>query len=112
MYNTRIEFKAGKTIEEGTGDKKEKIGLEIRLNCVKNKKGKPYRRTEVDFYLNGYLDNTKSLFYAGIRYDIIVRSGNTYEFDKHKAVGQEKFMEAMKDKDWDKVEEELWQRIK
>jgi recombination protein RecA len=35
MYNTRIEFKTGKPIDVN----KERIGVEIKLKCIKNKKG-------------------------------------------------------------------------
>ena len=90
MYNTRVEFKAGKPIEV----EKEKVGLEIKLNCIKNKKGKPFHRTEVDFYFNGYVDNKKSLFYAGQKYGIIERAGNSYKFEEQKFVGQEKFCDG------------------
>jgi len=108
MYNTRILFKTGKPIKE----KDEKIGIEMYLYCNKNKKGIPYRRTSVDFYLNGYLDNKKSLFFAGKKYSVIERHGNTYQFGDVKVVGEEKFIEILKDKDWKKIEEEIWKRIK
>jgi len=39
FYHTRIEFKTGKPIEVGTGDKKERVGIEINMKCIKNKKG-------------------------------------------------------------------------
>jgi len=108
MYNTRIEFRAGKPIKE----KEEKIGIEINMNCVKNKKGKPFHKAQVDFYLNSHLDNKKSLFYAGIRFGVIERSGNTYSFKDAKVVGQEAFMEEIKAETWDKIEGEIWERMK
>lgn len=108
MYNTRIEVRAGKPIK----DKEEKIGVEINLNCVKNKKGKPYHKATVDFFLNGYIDNNKCLFFAGVRFGAIERSGNTYTFGDIKAVGQEKFTDALTPKDWKKIEEEIWKRMK
>jgi len=110
MYNTRIEFRAGKPIEVD----KEKVGLEIHMNCVKNKKGVPYRKAELDFYLNGYLDNRKSLFYTGLKYNVIEREGNSYKYGDIKVIGQEKFLEAMPDtdKNWKKIEEEIWKRLK
>ena len=108
MYNTRVEVKAGKPIEE----KKEKIGKEMRFNCVKNKRGRPYRRTEADFYLTGSIDNNKSLFYAGIKMGVIERSGNTYSFGEKKAVGQEKFTLELDDKDWANIEKKIWELMK
>jgi len=108
MYSTRVEFRAGKPIKEGD----EKVGIEIKLNCIKNKKGRPHRVAEVDFSLTGSLDNTKSLFYAALKYAVIERSGNTYTFDKVKAIGKDKFIAAMEEKDWTKLEKEIWKTIK
>ena len=108
MYNTRIEFRAGKPIKNGD----EKVGTELKLNCIKNKRGRPNRVAEVDFSLSGALDNTKSLFYAGLKYNVIERAGNTYTFDKVKAIGKDKFIELMIDKDWVKLEEQIWKIIK
>lgn len=108
FYNTRIEFRAGKPIKDGD----EKIGIELKLNCIKNKKGVPGRVAEVDFYLSGEMDNRKSLFYAGIKYLVIERSGNTYEFNGKKEVGKDKFLDALDDKDYIKLEEEIWKYIK
>ena len=108
MYNTRIEFKVGKPIDEND----ERIGLELKLNCVKNKRGKAYRKAEIDFYTNGHLDNAKSLYYAGIKFAVIQRNGNTYEFKDVKAVGESKFMEAMQPKDWVELETEIWKVMK
>ena len=108
MYNTRIEFKLGKPIEE----KQERIGQEIKLNCVKNKRGKAYRKTEIDFYINSNLDNQKSLFYAGIKLGAVQRSGNTYEIGDCKAVGQEKFLESMTPEAWKLLETKIWEIMK
>ena len=108
MYSTRIEFRAGKPIKEGD----EKVGLEIKLNCIKNKKGRPHRVAEIDFSLSGAIDNTKSLFYAGLKYGAIERSGNTYTFDKIKAIGKDKFIDLLTDKDLTNLESEIWKVIK
>lgn len=108
MYSTRIEFKTGKPIKDGD----EKIGLEVNMICVKNKKGVPHRKSEIDFFLDGSLGNKKSLFYAGLKFSVIEKIKNTYMFGKKKAVGQEKFVEELAEKDWEKIEEELWERIK
>lgn len=112
FYQTRIEVKKGKPIEEGTGDLKEKVGIEVLLNCVKNKRGKPYRKAEIDFYLNGNLDNQKSLFFAGVKTGLIQRNGNTYEYKDHRGVGQEKFLESMDSQAWQILETEIWGILK
>jgi recombination protein RecA len=112
MYNTRIEFRKGKPIEVGTNENKERIGNEIVMKCVKNKKGIPYRQSVVDFYTNGVIDNKKSLFYAALKYNVILLDGKTYSYNDTKIVGKENFLEELPEKEWDKVEKELWKVIK
>lgn len=108
MYNTRIEFKAGEPIEEN----KERIGFNIKLKCVKNKKGTPYRVAEIPFKFTGELNNKLTLLMAGIRYDIITRKGAYYMYEDVKSQGQEKFFVEMKETQWKAVEKELWKRLK
>ena len=74
LYNTRIEFRAGKPIDVGSGDKKERIGIEINLKGVKNKKGVPYKSAVIDFYFSGQINNKKSLLFSGIKYGVIMNS--------------------------------------
>jgi len=111
-HNSRIEFRTKKPIEVGTKNKKERIGTEIHLYAKKNKLGKPQRKIITDFYFDGTIDNAKSLLHAGIKYDVIDFSGKTYKFEDVKAVGKVNFIEAMTEKEWKKVEKEIWRRIK
>jgi recombination protein RecA len=111
FYNTRIEFKLGKPIREGD-EKSDIIGYEILLSCKKNKRGRPYRVAEIDFYFNGHIDNTKSLFYAGMKYGIITKQGSYYSYKDIKEQGYDKFVEILKDKDWVKIEDDIWKAIK
>lgn len=112
LYDTRIEFRAGKSIEIGTKEKKERIGVELNLYGKKNKLGKPQRKAVVDFYFEGRIDNRKSLLFAGLKYSIIELSGKTYTYGKKKAVGKDKFVNTLDDKDWQTIEKEVWKRIK
>ncbi len=112
MYDTRIEFRAGKPIEIGTKDKKERIGMEINLFGKKNKLGKAQRRATLDFYFDGTIDNKKSLLFAGIKYNIIKFSGKTYTYNRKKAVGKDNFIKLLTDEDYKRIEEEVWSRIR
>ena len=113
MADTRIEFRPGKPIDEGTKEKKERIGVEINLKNIKNKVGVAQRRQVVDFYFkDGTIDNRKSLLFAGIKYNVIEFSGKTYVYKKQKAVGKQKFIELLEDKDWESIEKEVWERLK
>jgi len=104
LYDSRIQFKSGKPIDET----KERIGMEINLFGKKNKKGQAFRRAIVDFYTDGRIDNKKSLFFAAIKYNIINLSGKTYTFEDKKIVGKEKLIESLTEKDWLKIEKEIW----
>jgi recombination protein RecA len=111
-YNTRIEFRLGQPIDEGTKEEKERLGYEVHLRCEKNKRGKPYRSGVVDFYIEGEVKNKKSLLYAGIKYGIILQAGAIYTYGEQKFKGREDIFEKLAEKDWNKVEEEIWKRLK
>ena len=111
MYDTRIEFKTGKPIDQGVKEDKERIGIEIRLHGYKNKLGVAKRSAVVDFYFeNGYIDNKTSLLFAGLKYNVIDLEGKTYSFADKKIVGKKNFEEALTDKDWKKIETQIWER--
>ena len=113
MADTRIEFRQGKPIDIGVGDKKERIGIEINLKGIKNKMGVAQRKATVDFYFkDGKIDNAKNLLFAGIKYNVIEFSGKTYKYGKKKAVGKDNFIKILTDEDYKKIEEEIWTRLK
>lgn len=112
LYGTRIEFRTGKPIDIGSGDKKERIGAEINLKCVKNKRGKPHHKAVIDFYSNGYIDNKKSLFFSAVKYGIIKRSGAWFEYKKLKEQGKDKLIEKLEDKDFVEIENKIWENMK
>jgi len=104
LYNTRVEFRAGKPIME----KEERIGIEINLKNVKNKRGKPNNTAIVDFYLEGRIDNIKTMFYQGVKHAVILKSGGWYEFDGVKMLGEENFCKALTPAQLQKLEDEIW----
>ena len=112
LYHTRIEFKSGKPMDIGSGDKKERIGVEINIKAVKNKKGIPHRKGVIDFYFDSTIDNKKSIFFAGVKFNVIEFSGKTYQFGDKKAVGKDNFMELLDEKDLKEIGKEIWKRIK
>jgi len=112
LYDSQIYFRIGQPIYIGTGDNKERIGNEINLINKKNKKGKPFRTSVLDFYNTGAVDVAKSILFAGLKYLIIKREGNTYSYKTLKAVGQDAFKELLKPDIIKEIEEELWKLIK
>ncbi len=113
LADVRVEFRPGKPIDKGVGDKKERIGMEIKIKGVKNKVGVSQRVATVDFYFkDGRIDNHKNLLFAGIKYGIIEFSGKTYQYKKIKGVGKDNFVTKLEEKDWKEIEQEIWERLK
>ena len=113
MYDTRIVFRAGKPIKKKIGGKDVAIGVETNLTGYKNKLGVAKRKAVLDFYYeDGYIDNNKSLFFGGLKYGIIELSGQTYSYGKKKARGKAKFIKLLTDKDYKKIEEDIFKRMK
>ena len=112
FYNARVQFRTTQFIETGTKENKERIGFTSALTCTKNKRGKPYRNASVDFYYDGFIDNRKTLLYAGIKYGIIQQAGPYFSFNDIKKQGAKTFCDEIDDKTWTKIEEEIWERLK
>ena len=113
MYDTRIEFRAGKPIRVRIKGKDISIGVETTLTGYKNKLGVAKRKAVVDFYYeDGRIDNNKSLFFGGLKYGIIELSGKTYKYGKKKAVGKDKFLTLLSEKDYEKIEEDIFRRMR
>lgn len=105
LYNTRVEFRAGKPIENSD---KERIGVEINLKNVKNKKGKPSTTAVADFYYDGRIDNIKTMFYQAVKHVIILKAGGWYTFENTKEQGEEAICKALTPDQWKKIEDEVW----
>jgi len=112
LYNTRVEFKLGKPIDVQSSGAKERIGYEINLRCVKNKKGNPHRTSVIDFYFNGLIDNKKSLLHSAIKYSLITQKGSYYIYKDYKEQGKENLFNKLTDKDLQEIEEEIWKVLK
>ena len=112
LYDSRVQFRAGKPIDIGSGDKKERIGMEINLFGKKNKKGKAFKRAVLDFYTNGEVDNRKSLFFAAVKFNVINLTGKTYTFGDRKVVGKDNLIKELTPKEWEKIEKEIFKLSK
>ena len=66
----------------------------------------------MDFYFNGHIDIKKTLFYSALKLGVIEMSGKTYTFGKTKIVGRENFQEELPEKEWEKIEKEIWKSSK
>eukprot|EP01023_Acetabularia_acetabulum_P005562 TRINITY_DN1227_c0_g1_i1.p1 TRINITY_DN1227_c0_g1~~TRINITY_DN1227_c0_g1_i1.p1 ORF type:complete len:444 (-),score=84.27 TRINITY_DN1227_c0_g1_i1:1248-2495(-) len=73
------------------------LGQRIRCRIVKNKVGFPQREAYVHHYFNRGLDRTASLVDAGIKLDIIKKSGSWLVFGSIKTLGTDKFVDKVKE---------------
>lgn len=98
FYSVQVEFKSGSFIEQGTKKDKEVIGNEINLRTIKNKTYPPYKRSTLDFYFTGKVDNLKSLIYACVKVGIIELHGSYFQYKKLKQQGAENFKNVIDEK--------------
>jgi len=70
--------------------KDEIVGSRIRAKIVKNKVAAPFKTAEFDIYYAEGISRFSDLLNAGLKQDIIKKSGNTYTFEETKlGVGTE-----------------------
>lgn len=120
FYNTRIEFSRASFIEEDRGsvdgkDKsiKDKIGCVNVLKNVKNKRGRPFRVAAYDFYYDGYIDNRKTLLYAGIKFGVIQQAGaGWFSYKENKIQGEKAFCSQLDSSVWEEIEKQIWEKNK
>lgn len=78
----RIEIKKIAQVKRG----EEVIGARVRAKVVKNKVAPPFKSTELEITYNG-IDKFKDLIETAVRYGVIKKTGNFYEFEAKK-IGQ------------------------
>ncbi len=62
----------------------EQIGNELKITAVKNKVGKPFKRTSIDLYYTQGIDLFADTLDFGEKCGVIEKSGNTYTFKDNK----------------------------
>ncbi|NBF40697.1 MAG: recombinase RecA [Spirochaetes bacterium] len=82
--SVRVEVRRIETITKGTDDA---IGNRVRVKIVKNKVAPPFRKAEVEIMFGKGISATGSLLDAGIKYDVISKSGSWYSYGEER-IGQ------------------------
>lgn len=84
--SVRIDLRPIAKIKRG----EEIIGNRIRAKVVKNKVAAPFRTAEFDIIYNEGISKFSDILNTGIKYNVIQRKGNTFEFEGTKlGTGQE-----------------------
>jgi len=106
LGGTEIKAKKGDGEDAASG---EILGHMVNVKVVKNKVGRPMCEAQFELrYLTG-IDRFKELVDVALSREIIKQAGATYSFGTLKAVGREKFEEALKTDE--KTQKEIWDAV-
>ena len=108
--SVRIEVRRAAQIKKGDIT----IGNRVRVKVVKNKVAPPFQTCEFDIMYNEGISLSGDLLDAGLKYEILKKSGNTYSYLEEKfGVGREtaKLYLKANPKLMKKIEEEIWKKI-
>jgi recombination protein RecA len=94
--SVRMDIRRSDKIEEGTGDKKEVMGNKVKVKIVKNKVFPPFKTAEFDLMYNKGIEPIGDLIEAGLKYEVLKKSGNTIQYGEKKlGVGRDQAKEAL-----------------
>jgi len=106
LGGTEIKAKKGDGEDAASG---EILGHQVNVKVVKNKVGRPMCEAQFELrYLTG-IDRFKELVDVALSREVIKQAGATFSFGTLKAVGREKFEEALKADE--KTQKEIWDAV-
>jgi recombination protein RecA len=92
--SVRIEVRRSAQIKKG----EDVVGNRVKVKIVKNKVAPPFKTTEFDIMYNEGISLSGDALDAGVKYEVITKSGNSYSFGEIKlGVGRENARQFLKD---------------
>ncbi|MBI5466010.1 MAG: recombinase RecA [Candidatus Kerfeldbacteria bacterium] len=91
------------------------VGNRVRVKIVKNKVAPPFQVAEFDIMYNEGISLAGDLVDAGVQYEVVQKSGNTYSFGEEKlGVGREQAKQFLRDnpKVAKAIREAAWKKVK
>lgn len=110
----RIKLTKIGSVDEGTGDDKQKIAVRIKAECVKNKTFPPFRKTEFIISFGKGIDNQTSIIQAIVQKGIVVKKGAWISYNgTNIAQGMAKFRELLEQKPdlYEQMKQKLKQKM-
>jgi recombination protein RecA len=78
--SVRIEVRRSAQIKRG----EDIVGNRVKVKIVKNKVAPPFKTTEVDIMYNEGISASGDALDTGVKYEVIVKKGNSYSFEEIK----------------------------
>ena len=95
----RIKFSKIGTVEEGTGDNKEKVSIRVKAETTKNKTFPPYKKGEFIISFGKGIDNEASVIEGIVEKGIVQKKGAWIAYEgENIAQGMTKFKELLSQK--------------
>jgi recombination protein RecA len=92
--SVRIEVRRSAQIKKG----EDVVGNRVKVKIVKNKVAPPFKTTEFDIMYNEGISISGDAIDAGVKYEVITKSGNSYSFGEIKlGVGRENARQFLKE---------------
>jgi recombination protein RecA len=92
--SVRVEVRRAAQIKKG----EEVVGNRVKVKIVKNKVAPPFKTTEFDIMYNEGISLSGDTLDTGVKYEVIVKSGNSYSFENEKlGVGRENAKQYLKE---------------
>lgn len=91
----RMEVRKIESISKGADDY---IGNRVRIKIVKNKVAPPFKKAEIDLYFNEGISHAGGLLDAGVKYNLIEKTGAWYSYNGEKiGQGRDNTVQYLKD---------------
>lgn len=86
-------------LEEGTGDKKKRVGYKWAIVVEKNKQDQPFVEAEIDFRFTGEVDESNTVLDLAVDLGIVEANNAWLRFGDLKWFGRQKFMDQYREDD-------------
>lgn len=109
--SVRVEVRKAAQIKKG----EDVVGNRVKVKIVKNKVAPPFKTAEFDIMYNEGISLAGDLLDAGVKYEVLKKSGNSFSYGETKlGVGRESAKALLREdkKTSEKIFKEIWEKAK